>query len=79
VAASAVAIGGLGWAIISYFLPKPPQDDALKAHTGQNVKVDVPGSGSVGVGVMNSGQINVVSPVPTQTSGSSKGNSSPRP
>jgi hypothetical protein len=59
VVGSVLAIVGMAWAILTYFLPKPATD---KSPTRSDVQVSVSGSGSVGVGEMKGGQI-IVSPL----------------
>lgn len=53
-----VALGGLAWGVISYFVPKPePPKPAVVAPAEPSVSVTVSGPGSVGVGTMTGGQI----------------------
>jgi hypothetical protein len=56
-AGAIVAIGGLAWGIVSYFIPKPELPKAPAAAPATTVTVS--GSGSVGVGTMSGGQISV--------------------
>ena len=55
--AAIVAIGGLLWGIVSYFIPKP--DLAKTAINPASPSVTVSGQGSVGVGTMSGGQISL--------------------
>jgi len=60
VAAAIVAIGGLVWGIVSFFIPKPEVPKAPTAASAPTVSVS--GSGSVGVATMSGGQISVGAP-----------------
>ena len=58
VAGVIVAIAGLGWTVVSYFIAKPEaQPKPPAALTAPAVSVS--GNGSVGVGTMSGGQISV--------------------
>ena len=59
-AGAIVAIGGLGWGIVSYFIPKPEPPRPPVAAPPPNVTVS--GNGSVGVGVISGGQISIGAP-----------------
>jgi hypothetical protein len=69
VAGSIVAIGGLVWGVVSYFIPKPelPKAPATVSAPG----VTVSGNGSVGVGTMSGGQISVGAPATQPTAATS--------
>jgi hypothetical protein len=66
VAGAVVAVGGLGWGIVSYFIPKP---EAAKPAAAPAVVVS--GSRSVGVGTMSGGRISVGGSDPAQEAAAS--------
>ena len=63
---AAVAVVGLAWGIVSYFIPKP---EPIKppAPAAPTVNVTVSGQQNTTVGVMNGGNVN--SPAPAQKAG----------
>ena len=60
VAGAVVAVVGLAWGIVSYFIPKP--EPLRQGAAASNATVTVSGSGNAGVGTMSGGQIAVGSP-----------------
>jgi hypothetical protein len=69
-AGSIVAIGGLVWGIVSYFIPKPEPQKPTPAAVTPSPSVSVSGSGNVGVGTMSGGQISVGVPAVPSKAGS---------
>lgn len=70
VAGSIVAIGGLVWGIVSYFIPKPEPQKPAPAAATPAPSVSVSGSGNVGVGTMSGGHISVGVPAVPSKGGS---------
>lgn len=64
VVGSIVAVAGLVWAIISYFVPKPEPLKPSPVPTPQSVNVS--GNGSIGVGTMTGGKISNVASAPPE-------------
>ena len=57
IAGAVVAIGGLAWGIVGYFIPKPEFPKAPSTVSAPGVNVS--GNGSVGVGTMSGGQVSL--------------------
>ena len=73
VAGAIVAVAGLVWGMVSYFIPKPEPPKAASSTAIPTPSVTVSGSGNTGVGVMSGGQIvNGAVPPASSVGGSAK-------
>lgn len=67
---AAVAVGGLLWGIVSYFIPKPePAKPPSPAAPAQVITTTVTGQGNNTIGVMNGGTLNTATPSSTGKNG----------
>ncbi|HEV7443684.1 MAG TPA: hypothetical protein VGO18_13905 [Steroidobacteraceae bacterium] len=66
VAGAIVAIGGLGWGVVSFFISKFEQSKPMVTAPAPSASVSVSGNGSVGLGSMSGGSINVGGAAATQ-------------
>lgn len=70
VVGATVAVVGLARGIVSFFISKP--EPATSVQTQTTPSINVSGDGSVGVGEMNGGEINVGTPAPAPSSAPSE-------